>query len=234
MKESFVEDRAPGFDVSIGVGDSERHDGPFLNRCTVPLVVRRVGDQDQTPEFYPLIEGLSTVTEMIKKLRRSPKLTENKRRGKPRVFIGSSKESQEMASALLSVLQGYGVVEPHLWKYAFDAPQFTLEALELEVRKSDFAVFVCAADDQIVMRGVSKFVPRDNILFELGLFTGGLGRLRCFMVIPDGTDVALPSDLLGITLLRASEVCDGRYEDAVDAAARGIRKAVESVGLRQP
>jgi predicted nucleotide-binding protein len=63
----------------------------------------------------------------------------------------------------------------------------------------DFAIFVFTPDDQLQMRGETRPVARDNVLFELGLFIGQLTRKRSFVVHPSGKAVSLPSDLAGIT-----------------------------------
>ena len=40
--------------------------------------------------------------------------------------------------------------------------------------------------------------PRDNVIWEHGFFTGGLGRGRVFVVKPRGVDLKVPSDWGGV------------------------------------
>lgn len=63
----------------------------------------------------------------------------------------------------------------------------------------DFAILLLTADDTTASRGRRKASPRDNVVFELGLFMGSLGRDRTFVVSPKGVDLKLPTDLLGLT-----------------------------------
>ncbi|MGC4089434.1 MAG: nucleotide-binding protein [Polyangiaceae bacterium] len=83
----------------------------------------------------------------------------------------------------------------------FGASRSTIEALEVQLRLSDFAVLVAAKDDTVRSRGEEKDAPRDNVIFELGLFMGALSRTRTFLLVPRGTDLKIPSDLLGQTPL---------------------------------
>jgi CRP/FNR family cyclic AMP-dependent transcriptional regulator len=41
--------------------------------------------------------------------------------------------------------------------------------------------------------------PRDNVVFEVGLFMGALTRPRTFMAVPRGVDLKIPTDILGLT-----------------------------------
>src|SRR5690348_15295610 len=69
--------------------------------------------------------------------------------------------------------------------------------------------------------------PRDNVVFEAGLFGGALGIRRTFILHANGSK--LPSDLLGLTAVR--------YDPATGAAEvrainQKLRKAIESEGRR--
>jgi hypothetical protein len=84
----------------------------------------------------------------------------------------------------------------------FQLGSSTLEELLEAVDRYDFAVFVFAPDDVSRVREKTVASVRDNVIFELGLFMGRLGRHRTFWVVPSGErrrKVDIPSDLAGIT-----------------------------------
>ena len=118
---------------------------------------------------------------------------------KPRVFVGSSSEGLAIANKVQELLAHDATVVVWNQGTVFGLGTATLEALEKAVLDYDFAVFVFSPDDELHTRGESKPIARDNVVFELGLFTGKLGRSRAVVLNPGGGAVALPSDLLGIT-----------------------------------
>ncbi|HSC49880.1 MAG TPA: nucleotide-binding protein [Gaiellaceae bacterium] len=120
---------------------------------------------------------------------------------KPRVFLGSSGQQEKLLQALTRGLQDVAEVEP--WTTAFTPGVSTLERLVELTREVDFAAFVFAPDD---WTGASpdpasgQASPRDNVVFEAGLFGGALGIRRTFILHASGTK--LPTDLLGLTSIR--------------------------------
>ena len=63
----------------------------------------------------------------------------------------------------------------------------------------DFAIFVFHPDDEMAIRERKQLTVRDNVLFELGLFMGSIGRERCFFVAPEKRDnFRIPTDLAGV------------------------------------
>ena len=62
----------------------------------------------------------------------------------------------------------------------------------------DFAILILSADDSVKSRGETKPSARDNVILELGLCIGKLGRERTFAVCDKV--VSLPSDLAGVEL----------------------------------
>lgn len=128
-----------------------------------------------------------------------------KRNAVPIVFVGSSSEALPMAKLLHAALPP-PAVEARLWTLdVFNPSNFPIEDLELQAQQSDFAVLVATADDVVTSRRKMKVAPRDNVIFELGLFMGASGRNRTFVVQPKGVDLKLPSDILGMTTIRYDE-----------------------------
>jgi hypothetical protein len=119
---------------------------------------------------------------------------------KPSIFLGSSSESKPTAEVIRNELSPYFEVD--LWSDGiFDLGETTLDELIKFVQCYDFAILVLAEDDVTLSREDLQSAPRDNVIFELGLFMGALGRRRTFPVIrPVQTgSLKLPSDLLGNT-----------------------------------
>ncbi|CAM3624404.1 TIR domain-containing protein [Pseudoalteromonas maricaloris] len=117
---------------------------------------------------------------------------------KPRIFIGSSVESLPIADAIAENLEFDAEVT--IWRSGtFNLSSNTLDDLILKSKSVDFSAFIFSPDDLAIMRSREKYVVRDNVLFELGLFIGSIGKERCFIIKPRGEELHFPSDLLGIT-----------------------------------
>ena len=119
-----------------------------------------------------------------------------------RIFLGSSGQQEKLLRALTRGLEDIADVEP--WTTVFNPGTSTLERLLELTREVDFAAFVFAQDDWTAA-GVSapptpeagQASPRDNVVFEAGLFGGVLGMHRTFILHAHGAK--LPTDLLGLT-----------------------------------
>jgi predicted transcriptional regulator len=117
---------------------------------------------------------------------------------KSRIFIGSSVESLPIADAIAENLEFDAEVT--IWRSGtFNLSSNTLDDLILKSKSVDFSAFIFSPDDLAIMRSREQYVVRDNVLFELGLFIGAIGKERCFIIKPRGVELHFPSDLLGIT-----------------------------------
>lgn len=150
---------------------------------------------------------------------------------KPKLFIGSSVEGLSIAYAVQSNLEHEAEVT--VWSQGiFDLSQSSLESLVAVLGKSDFGIFVFTPDDIAIIRGESKKVARDNVLFELGLFIGKLGKKRCFILTPRGEELSLPTDLLGLTPAEYEpNRTDSNFEAATGPACQSMRRNFNSLGL---
>lgn len=142
-----------------------------------------------------------------------------------KAFIGSSTEGLAIANSIQkSLAQDLNMV---IWNQdsVFRLGDATLEALEAAVLEYQFGVFVFSPDDRLYTRGETRPAARDNVIFELGLFIGKLGRRRAFVVHPGKSAIVLPSDLLGITTA-VYDPDDKNLDDALEPVCNRIRNAV--------
>ncbi len=146
---------------------------------------------------------------------------------KPKILIVSSTESLETATAIQTGLES--CAECTIWNQNVFLPgRHPLDTLLGALQEADFGVFVFAPDDVVISRNEARPATRDNVVLELGLFIGRLGRERCFVVAPRGKDELMPSDLKG--LIYADYDADRANLDAALGPACGkIRKAIQDV-----
>jgi CAP12/Pycsar effector protein, TIR domain len=148
---------------------------------------------------------------------------------KPRIFLGSSGKQAKLLQAITRGLEDVAEVEP--WTTTFNPGRSTLDRLVELSQEVDFAAFVFAQDDWTTTDASEsgEAAPRDNVVFEAGLFGGALGIRRTFILHANGSK--LPTDLLGLTSVR--------YDPATSAAEvreinQKLRKAIEAEGHRAP
>ena len=146
---------------------------------------------------------------------------------KPRIFLGSSGKQEKLLQALTRGLEDIAHVEP--WTTSFNPGTTTLERLLELTREVDFAAFVFAQDDWTTKRppepdpsGSGQASPRDNVVFEAGLFGAALGMRRTFILHASGSK--LPSDLLGLTCVRYEATSPSEMK----VIKQKLRKAIEN------
>ena len=150
---------------------------------------------------------------------------------KPSLFVASSKEGIDFARAVREAL--VNDAEVTVWDEGFFAlSQTFIEGLITGLPRFDFAVLVLTPDDFVISRAAESFGPRDNLLFELGLFMGSLGRGRTFVLRDASANLKMPSDLSGlVTATYDWPRKDSNHRAAVGAACDGMRKIVRDLGV---
>jgi hypothetical protein len=149
---------------------------------------------------------------------------------KPRIFLGSSGKQEKLLQALTRGLQDVARVDP--WTTSFHPGTTTLDRLVELAHEVDFAAFVFARDDWTTTAsaaapaaGAGQDSPRDNVVFEAGLFGGVLGMHRTFILHARGSK--LPSDLLGLTCVRYG---DATTPAEIRVVNQKLRQAIEHEG----
>src|ERR1051326_8972687 len=150
---------------------------------------------------------------------------------RPSLFIGSSAEGLHIAKAIQANLDH--ACETTLWSQGvFGLGEGTLESLVTCLNNFDFAALILTPDDLIQSRSGRSSSPRDNVLLELGLFIGGLGRQRTFAVYDRTTKLKLPSDMAGSTAATFQPHQTLNWLAAVGPACTHIEAAVRRFGPR--
>jgi hypothetical protein len=148
---------------------------------------------------------------------------------KPRIFLGSSGKQAKLLQAITRGLKDVADVEP--WTTTFNPGRSTLDRLVELCQEVDFAAFVFAQDDWTTTDASQsgQASPRDNVVFEAGLFGGVLGMRRTFVL--HANDAKLPTDLLGLTTVRYDPATSPAEVRAIN---QKLRKAIETEGRRGP
>src|SRR6476659_9849535 len=102
---------------------------------------------------------------------------------RPRLFLGSSGSQKALLDTLTRGLEDVANVEP--WTTSFQPGTVTLERLLELAHEVDFAALVFARDvwtsrvaAEASAPDAGQASPRDNVVFEAGLFGGVLGMRR--------------------------------------------------------
>jgi CRP/FNR family transcriptional regulator, cyclic AMP receptor protein len=200
-----------------GRPDTIRHSGTHIGEMTtidptvrrsatvtakVDTIIARVREHDfsKIANAHPLL-WRQIARELGQRLR-DRVLKVKTKNVKPRIFIGSSSESLKLANKLKACFAKDPFVAK-VWANGIFTPGHSyIEALETEKSLADFAVLFLGPEDKVISRGIKADAPRDNLIFELGLFMGAMNSKRALMVLPKGVHLKLPSDLDGITSIR--------------------------------
>lgn len=117
---------------------------------------------------------------------------------KPTLFIASSTEGLAIAGLLKELLSDDADIDIWHEEDMFAKDNTFLSSLLNLSSFYDYAIMVMSADDHLTKRKQSGSAPRDNILFEYGLFLGRIGPNRAYAVCEKG--IQLPSDFFDVKM----------------------------------
>jgi len=133
---------------------------------------------------------------------------------RPKVFIGSSTAGYNTAEKIKAHFEP--IADCTLWKTpgVWEPNRSTFDNLLKMVSYFDFGAFVATADDLTLTNDKIVIEPRDNVILEMALFLGALGRDKSFLFVEEG--IKLPSDFNGIYMPRF----DPKNDDSIKTACR--------------
>lgn len=151
-----------------------------------------------------------------------------------RIFVASSSEGEKIAKKLRGILQkeleNTALVE--MWRSKFTFGETAIESLETVANEADFALLVMTPDDITVSRKEETAAPRDNLVFELGLFIGSLGRERAIIARDTKKELKLPSDALSITVFTYDSSSEEQLNISLQSNGVRLAEYIKKTGVR--
>ncbi len=143
---------------------------------------------------------------------------------KPSIFIGSSSEGLAISKRIEDELTDFAEIT--FWTNAFEPNKSNFDNLISQIAFYDYAILIATGDDVVISRKKLSKGARDNVLFEFGLFAGGLGRSKVFYVMEKG--LKIPSDLIGITLPMLPKQSSPDFNESVKKVVEIIKGQILS------
>jgi predicted nucleotide-binding protein len=148
--------------------------------------------------------------QVAKKNGTTKRLLTDGKRGRRCVFIlhGRDPARDELAAFLLRL-----GLEPIILEQQDHAGRTILEQIEVHVRRADYAIALLTGDDEGYLASKpehKKPRARQNVILELGVCLGVLGRERIAVLYRDG--VELPSDLHGLLYIPFAKIAEVRLQ----------------------
>jgi CRP/FNR family cyclic AMP-dependent transcriptional regulator len=170
-------------------------------RASAGMVALRINghDLENVADEYPLLWRAigRIVSERLRARARFHRLQNEE----PILFIGSSTESLDIVREIEEHFKHDKICIRPWTTGVFGPGGIPFDDLLKQAREADFALFVASPDEKVYSRGNDELAPRDNVIFELGMFMDRLGRERAFLLKERRLDMKIPTDLLGITPL---------------------------------
>jgi predicted nucleotide-binding protein len=133
--------------------------------------------------------------DLSERMRQRDRLVRHRNR-RPRLLLGSSAAALPIAREIQAGLAADSIVAKLWTDRVFDASSFILDSLQSVMETMDFAVVLLAPDDLAAAGGEVPAALRDDLIFQLGVFVGSLGRERVALVVPQGAGTGIPVELL--------------------------------------
>jgi Predicted nucleotide-binding protein containing TIR-like domain len=141
---------------------------------------------------------------------------------KGKIFVGSSSEAKDLVYDPIGQLIKEAGMELVPWDTSFPPSTYLLEVLEKSLPQQLTGAILLATPDVFEKRGDARFsTPVANVVLEYGYLSARLGRKR--VIICEFDDVDLPSDLKGLTNVRAGKYVTGSQSSFLEDAKGKLR-----------
>jgi len=110
------------------------------------------------------------------------------------VFIAYSSKARSIANDIQKFLANRGVTVLD-WEVHFAAGPTIMDELALASTSCLGAIMLLTKDDNLFVGDETHAAPRDNVIFEMGLFMEGKGRERVLVIREEGAKI--PADIGG-------------------------------------
>lgn len=153
----------------------------------------------------------------------------------PTIFIASSEKARPLADALANLLRqnmGDEIVVRVWWINCFTKGRAILASLLDLSWQVDFAVVLLTQDVAVKQSNSLLMAPRENCIFESGMFMGAWGDPRRCFLLSSIPFAEIFSDAQGIV---GCPIADNEVNHLLQIAESEIREAVKTLGpLRRP
>jgi hypothetical protein len=153
---------------------------------------------------------------------------------KRKLFIGSSTKGLPIAKKVKAKIDSEcgDWIHTDIWDEGsvFTLNKDALDSLIKASRKFDYGILVATKDDKLETKKIIKAIPRDNVMFEMGMFLGSLGLSRAFLLVEKANK--LPTDYNGVTVPYFQRKKKGSLEEAIDKIILAVRETKNSYNLK--
>ena len=148
----------------------------------------------------------------------------------PKLFISALPESVSIARHLQNRLAHDDIIVTIFSDTIFEPSDNAFNSFLDEAGQSDFCAFVFSSDAPVFNRKGLQSVVRDNIVFEIGLFIGVVGRNRTFLIKPSQLDIKIPTRLFSLKVFEYQADPGKSLESVLISPSNQLRDQIFSKG----
>jgi phosphoserine phosphatase len=226
-KSEFVRKRRERYDITIGVGDSDEFDGPFLSQVTIPLMTAISSNYISIPDFQSvilLIDRLSRIADADHRYAAALERLYAESSYDKNVFImtpfRSNAAYRETIRAIKDSLAGLGLRGWLASELSLEQQLWDNVRVFMAGCKAGIAVFTSDQAKDVDKSSTDVFNP--NVSIEAGYM---LSRKKPVLMLKDKSLNKLPTDMVGF-LYR-----DFDLQDATLSVNNSIQQWVKTEGL---